>query len=155
MAYLNDGHSTTIGFLTVSSPDPDAPIAFLFKEKRVTPIGVDGGGPNDTTTMRNTTWRTMQPKKLKTLTEMSATVSYDPVVMNPGGSVNVVDEINVNRQILVKFSDGSKLRFWGWLNNFTLGECAEGAQPEATISVFGSNQDNSGVEQEPIYTAAP
>ena len=51
---IDDGHSTTISFA-------DFPTV-KFWEKEVTPPGVDGGGPNDTTTMRNVILRTMAPK---------------------------------------------------------------------------------------------
>ena len=142
MAFLNDGHSTTYEFSVAPS--------VLFREKEVTPPGIDGGGPNDTTTMRNVEWRTRQPKALKTLTESAVTVSYDPAVYD-----DILAMINVNQLITLTFSDGSTLAFWGWFNNFTPGACVEGEQPTADCTVVPSNQDSNSDEVAPVYAAAP
>lgn len=137
MGILNDGHSTIISFSADSSVS--------MKEKEVTPPGIDGGGANDTTTMRNTTYRTRQPKELVTLDEMSAMVAYDPDVYT-----EILAMINVNQQITVTFPDASTLRFWGWINTFKPGRLVEGEQPTAELGIIPSNQDNSGVEQAPV-----
>jgi hypothetical protein len=139
--YLTDGHSTTYLFAngTVS-----------MKEVSVTPPGLDGGGPNDTTTMRNTTYRTRQPKKLKTMTGSRFTAQYNPDVYT-----QILAQINVNQLVTINFPDGSKVQFWGWLNSFMPGDNSEGSMPTATVEVEVSNQDNSGVEQAFVYTAAP
>lgn len=142
MSFLNDGHSTIISF----SEAPNV----LFREKEVTPPGAEGGGENDTTTMRNTTWRTKQPKKLKSLTPMSSTVSYDPAVYD------TIDAITqVNQEVTVTFPDGSQLTFWGWLDSFTPGAAVEGEQPTADINVIPGNQDNNANEVAPVFTPAP
>ena len=140
MTRIDDGHQTLITF----AADPTVK---LF-EKAVTPPGIDGGGANDTTTMRNMRWRTMAPKKLLTLTDMSFTAAYDPVVYN-----EAVAMIQVNQLVTLTFPDDSTLAFWGWLNNFTPGEVVEGAQPTAECVVMPSNQDDMQAEQGPIYTA--
>jgi hypothetical protein len=140
MARIDDGFSTTLEFA-------DFPTV-AFYEKTVTPPGMSGGGANDTTTMHNTTWRTMAPKQLKTMSEGSAKVSYDPVVYQ-----DVVSMINVNQLITVNFPDGSSLDFWGWLDEFTPDEVSEGAQPTATIKIIPSNQNDSLVETAPVYNA--
>jgi len=87
---INDGHSTRISFA-------DFPVV-EFCEKEVTPPGVEGGGANDTTTMKNTAWRTMQPKKLRTAAEASATVAYETVVYD-----TIIAMVNVNQLITVTF----------------------------------------------------
>ena len=144
MAYLNDGHPTTIDFDVASG------VTLLFKEKSVTPPGISGGGENDTTTMRNTRWRTRQPKALVTATNMTFTAQYDPAVWD-----QILDElINVNGLITVTFRDGSKLDFYGWLDEFILGEHVEGTGPEATCTIILSNQTTAGVEIAPDYSAA-
>lgn len=143
MSRIDDGHSTKISF------SADGTVEFY--EKEVTPVGIDGGGANDTTTMRNTTWRTMSPKKLKSLTEMSASVAYDPAVIT--GSV--LGLINKNNEITITFADGSTLKFWGWLNSFRPGAAQEGSQPVAEITIIASNQDDAGVEDAPEFTPAP
>lgn len=140
MPLLKDGFSTTITF-------SEAP-AVKMEEKSVTPPGVDGGGENDTSTMRNTAWRTRQPRSLKTATEMSFEAAYDPAVYE-----DIISMVNVNQQITVNWPDGSSLTFWGWLNTFEPGELVEGEQPTATVTIIPSNQDNSGAEQPPVYTA--
>lgn len=140
MARIDDGFSTTISFA-------DNP-SVLFYEKTVTPPGLQGGGANDTTTMRNSTWRTMAPKQLKTMSECSAKVSYDPAVYQ-----DVVGMINNNQLITVDFPDGSSVDFYGWLDEFTPDEVQEGSQPTATIKIIPSNQDDSGVETAPVYNA--
>lgn len=142
--YLNDGHPTTIDFDVASG------VTLLFKEKSVTPPGMSSGGENDTTTMRNSTWRTKQPKTLFTLTNCTFTASYDPEVFD-----QIVDELlGQNGLITITFSDGSTLAFYGWLDEFTLGECTDGAQPEATCTIIPSNQDSDQNESAPVYSAA-
>lgn len=140
MAIINDGHATTISFSGASS--------ILLLEKEVTPPGISGGGENDVTTMHNSVWRTRAPKKLKTLSEMSFVAAYDPAVYD-----TIVAQCNVNQQITVYFADGSTLVFWGWLNEFKPGRIVEGEQPTAEVTIIPSNQNNSGVETEPNYSA--
>lgn len=139
MAFLTDGHATYWTF----SQSPSVHL----KEISVTPPSIEGGGENDTTTMRNSTWRTRQPKKLKTLGPSSFTAQYDPDVYE-----DLVSMINVNQKITITFSDGSTVEFWGWLDNFTPGETTEGEMPNATCTIIPSNQDNSGTEVAPVYT---
>jgi hypothetical protein len=141
MAYIEDGFSTTIDF--AAAPN------VKFKEVGVTPPGIDGGGPVNTTTMRNTEWRTQNPKHLKTLTPMTGTFEYDPAVYD-----DIVAMCNVNQQITVHFPDGSTLLFWGWLDKFTPGENKEGERPTASVTIECSNQNASQDETAPVYSAA-
>ena len=143
MAYLTDGHQTLITFDALGSG-----VTILLKETSVTPPGVDAGGENDTTTMRNETWRTKQPKALKSLTDGSCTFQYDPALYD-----QILTIIGVNGLVTVTFSDESTLEFYGWLNNFTPGECVEGAMPTATGTIICSNQTDAGVETDPVYAA--
>jgi len=140
MSRLDDGFPTLIEFAEDS--------AVSFWEKEVTPPGMDGGGENDTSTMRNTTWRTKAPKGLVSLTEASLTAAYDPEVYD-----SVVAMVNVNQLITITFSDGATLAFWGWLNEFTPGAVVEGEQPTADVTIIASNQNADGVETAPVYTA--
>lgn len=144
MARIDDGHSTTITFSTDGSGD----ITVLMFEKEITPPGVTMGGENDTTTMRNTAWRTKSPKQLKTLTPCSLSVAYDPALYD-----NIVEMIGTNQSIVITFADGSTLTFWGWLDEFTPGNVVEGEQPVADITVIPSNQDASQVETAPVYAS--
>jgi len=142
--YLTDGHPTLITFYALGTG-----VAILLKETTVTPPGVAAGGENDTTTMRNTNWRTKQPKQLKTLTNGACTFQYDPAIYD-----QVLSIIGVNGVVRVDFPDDSAIEFWGWLDDFTPGEYAEGAMPTATGTVICSNQDDSGNEVAPDYQPA-
>jgi hypothetical protein len=139
--FLEDGFSTVISF----SESPNV----LFKEISVTPPGLDGGGEIDTTTMRNTRWRTRAPKSLITLTEMSFEASYDPEVY-----VDILDMLNVKQEITVHFPDGSEYTFWGWLNSFEMNELSEGEFPTASCSIIPANQDDQGDESDPVFVPA-
>lgn len=144
MSRIDDGHPTTIEFSASQSGEP-----LLFWEKEVTPPGLQGGGPNDTTTMRNIKWRTKSPKKLISLSPGSFTASYDPAVME-----QVLDLLNVNNQITVTYPNGDTYTFWGWLDEFTPNACVEGEQPTATCTIEPSNTNASGVETDPVYQEA-
>lgn len=135
---LDDGHSTTIMLAL-------APTAKMF-EKEVTPPAYQGGGPIDTTTMRNVAYRTASPKKLKTTGQMTSTVAYATSVYPI-----LLGIIGRNGLVTVMFPDGSHMVFWGWLDSFTPGSHAEGAQPTANIVINPSNHDNDGVEVAPLY----
>jgi hypothetical protein len=133
---MDDGHSTTVSFSENT--------AIKLWEKEVTPPGVDGGGANDTTTMRNEVWRTQAPKKLLTLTDGSFTAAYDPTVLP-----EIIAMVNVNQQITITFPDGEVETFWGWLNEFKPNANQEGAQPTAECTIIPSNQDDLGAETAP------
>jgi hypothetical protein len=138
MGKLDDGYSTTIS-LGGSS----------LYEKEVTPPGIDGGGGIDTSTMRNTAWRTQTPMSLKTLTNASFTAAYDPAAYT-----SLLSAVNVNQEITVTFPDGATLVFWGWLNTFTPNPLVEGEQPTAECEIIPSNQNDQGAEADPVFTAA-
>ncbi len=138
---LDDGYQTLISF----AEDPTV----NFWEKTVTPPGMDGGGPTNTTTMRNLALRTFEPKFLVTMTENSFVAAYDPEVY-----VSVLAMINVKQLITITFPDGSTVAFWGWLDKFIPNEHQEGEQPTANCSIQPSNTNDSGVETLPVYTPA-
>lgn len=138
MSRIDDGFKTLYTFA-------NAPSIKLY-EKSVTPPAVEGGGANDTSTMRNTEWRTKAPKKLKTLGEGGAECAYDPAVYT-----EIVANVNVNQLITITFPDSTTLTFWGWIDSFAPGAIVEGQQPTATVKVIASNQDNSGNEVAPVH----
>lgn len=137
MAIMNDGFSTLISF----SLDTDVQL----KEKEIAPPGISAGGPIDTTTMQNTTWRTMFPKSLKTLTEISLVVSYDPALYD-----EIVAMAGVNQSIVITFPGAETLTFWGWIDEFTPNAHVEGEQPTAEITIQPSNMDGSLNEIAPV-----
>jgi len=137
MAILNDGFSTIIAFALDT--------AVQFKEKEVTPPGMDAGGAIDLTTMQNTTYRTMAPKSLITLTESSLLVSYDPALYN-----EIIAMIGKNQAITITWPDATTLVFFGWINEFTPNANVEGEQPTAAITIVPSNVDGAGAEIAPV-----
>lgn len=143
MARIDDGQGTQIDFSLASSG------ATLWWEKTVTPPGYDGGGENDTTTMRNSTYRTKWPKTLITLTPASFVAAYDTAFYP-----EMLSMLNTNQYITVTFPDGSTFSFWGWINTFTPNEVVEGEQPTANVEIIPSNQNNSKVETAPVRQAA-
>ena len=143
MARIDDGHSTTISFTAEGS----GLMGVAMYEKEVTPPGIQGGGPNDTTTMRNTTWRTRSPKTLKTLSEATIVIAYDPDLYT---QLNAL--VNVNQEIQITFPDSSVLTFWGWIDEFSPNPIVEGEQPTADVTVICSNQNAAGVETAPIMS---
>ena len=141
MARMDDGHSTTIEFASEDSA------GLKMYEKEVTPPGIDGGGPNDTTTMRNSVYRTMAPKKLITLTDCTIKASYDAAIED-----QLIALVNVNNLITITYPDDSTLAFWGWINTWAPDPLVEGAQPEASITIHPSNQNASLEETAPVFT---
>ena len=140
MGRIDDGFATLISF------DADSDVQMW--EKEVTPPGVSGGGENDTSTMRNTAWRTRAPKGLITLSESSFSAAYDPAVFD-----EIVAMVNVNQEITITFPDNSTLVFWGWIDEFTPGANVEGEQPTADVTIIPSNQDAAGAEIATVYSA--
>ena len=147
---MGDGYQTTIDFSSFNTDSSDALILTLMEEKEVTPPGIAGGGANDASTMRNTTWRTMSPKSLRTLTPATFTIAWDVALYD-----EMVAMINVNQLITITFPDTSTLAFWGWLDDFSPGANVEGEQPTATLTIIPSNQDgdDNDAEYSPVYTA--
>jgi len=144
MAWLNDGFPTTVYFSNAPSG-----VTLYFQETAVTPPGVDYGGENDTTTMRNIAWRTMQPKNLKTLTSFTETCKYDPAVLD-----QIQNMMGTITTVVITFPDNSTWRFQGWIDKFIPGEVVEGAMATAEVTVIPSNQTADGTEVAPVYQSA-
>lgn len=139
---LDDGYSTKITFAGLPTVS--------FWEKTAKPPGIDGGDPIDTTTMHNSTWRTMASRALLTLTQAQTTVAYDPNVYNQ----IVSSLINSEQAITHRFPDGSTLAYFGFLKSFEPNDLQEGAQPEATIVIVPTNFDPvNKVEAAPVLTS--
>jgi hypothetical protein len=140
---LKDGFSTKIDF--AANP------TVSFWEKTVKAPGIDGGDGIEQTTMHNTAWRTKAPRQLKTLTESTTKVAYDPNVYN-----QIYALVNVETTITVHFPDGSSLAFFGFLQKFEADDLQEGTQPEATVTITPTNFDPVGkVEAAPVLTSVP
>lgn len=137
MSRLDEGHGT---FFQIG----EDPLTSLW-EKTVTPPGIDGGDPVDTTTMHNKDVRTYEPRKLKTLTEAGASCAYDTESNDA-----MMALINVKKQISVIYPDGSRYTFWGYLRVFQPDEITEGEQPTAQVSIQPTNTDEDGEESLPV-----
>jgi len=142
MAIQTDGFSTTIAF----ADDSDVQM----EVKEITPPGLTGGGEIDTTTMANTAWRTKYPKSLKTASECSLVVAWDPALYD-----EIITMLNANQLCTITFPDSSTLAFWGWIDEFTPNASTEGEQPTANMTIIPSNRNDSNVETAPAYSAAP
>ncbi len=138
---LDDGFSTIVTLENI-------PTVKMY-EKEVTPPGFTGGGPIETTTMRNTAWRTAAPRQLKTLSPVTMNVAYAteslPIIR---------EQIGVNQLITVTFPDASLMSFYGWIESFTPGANKEGDQPTAAVNVHPSNRNPAGDEVAPFYEEA-
>lgn len=135
----NDGFSTTIAFAL----DTDV----QFKVKELTPPGMSAGGAIDTTTMENTTFRTMFPKSLITLTESSILAAWDPALYD-----EIIAMLGKNQSIVVTFPDAQKLTFFGWIDEFTPNAQVEGEQPTTALTIVPSNVDLAGAEIAPVLS---
>ncbi len=142
MGRLDDGYQTIITFASSTSG------VQVWWEKEVTPPGISGGGENDTTTMRNSAYRTKSPKNLFTLTPGSFVAAYDAAILD-----ELIAMVNVNQQITITFPDGSTWVFFGWIDEATPNALVEGEQPTINITMIASNQDGSGDEIAPVYSA--
>jgi len=140
MAIMTEGFPTTMTFADAASG-----VALYFEEQAVTPPGVDGGGPNDVTNMRNTAWRTKYPKTLKSLSGSQMTCHYDPAFID-----GILSMINTNQSILLTFPDEQTWTFFGWIDKFMPNEIVEGSAPTATVTIEVSNIDGSGDEIAPV-----
>jgi hypothetical protein len=137
---LFDGFSTKITLA--------ADLDIEFWEKDVQPPAVDGGDAIDITTMHNTTWRTKNARSLVDLGDVQTTVAYDPLCYT-----SILSVVNVHTTITVTFPDGTTLAFFGFLRSFAPNAAAEGAQPEATVTIVPTNYDHTNhVEAAPVLT---
>lgn len=136
---IDDGFSTTYEFSENTT--------IKIWEIGITPPGWDGGGPIDTTNMRNTSLRTKIPKQLKTLTDSTISVAYAVSALE-----DIVDMIGVNQEITITFPGGNgEMTFWGFINTFQPGELMEGNRATATMQVVPTNQNDSLVETVPTF----
>ncbi len=136
--FLKDGYQTLV---TIGN---DATLEIW--EKSVTPPGLDGGEPVETSTMHNTTYRTMGSRTLITLTPITFTAAYDPEMYD-----TLLAVINAETTITVTFPDGSTLAFYGYVQKVEPGELVDGTQPEVTVTVQPTNQDPTDrSEQAPV-----
>lgn len=144
MANLDCGFPTTIVWTAFSS--------IVFDAISITPPGISTGGGVEQTSQANTTWRTMKPRKLLSLSDATVTVRYDAAIFDTGEAVALV---GTNDEITVTFADLSTLVFWAWADSFTPGALNEEDEVEAEVTIIASNLNASSAETGPVYAAAP
>lgn len=135
------------GFQTLVTLSGDTNIDLW--EKSITPPGIEADEPVDTTTQINTTWRTKSPRGLLTLTDMTFTCLYNPGVLS-----QILAIINDPITITVEFPNHDTWAFYGALRSFVPGPLEDGTPPEATVTIFATNQDpTTCAEEGPVYAA--
>lgn len=147
MSLLTDGFPT---FLTFSSAFSGVNV--YFKEKELTPPGIDMGEMNDVSNMRNTAWRTMAFRKLKTLLESGMVCHYDPQFLS-----EVLSMIGQNQELVLTMPDDSSWTFWGGIRSFQPSTHVEGQPPTAQIQIGVTNHNGLagalGTEVAPTWAA--
>lgn len=139
---LRDGYATLITIAAL-------PAVKLY-EREVTPPALDGGGPIETASMRHTTWRTKDPKTLKGLGDLVATVMYATIAYN---QINGI--INTPGSFTIRWPDGATLQFYGYVDKFTPSGHSEGNLPTATITIVPTLRHSlTGAETAPVFTPA-
>ena len=117
-------------------------------EVEVTPPGIDGGEPVNTTTMHNITYETFSPQTLATMTAMTFTAAYDPDCYD-----EIIAILNDEGSVTVEFPDGSDLDFYGYLQKFEPQNATRGNMPLATVTIQPTNYDYSNnLEVGPVMT---
>jgi hypothetical protein len=106
------------------------------REKEIQPPEIDGGGPIDTTTMRNLAWRTKAAKSLKDLGEIVLQVQFDPFVYS-----QLSVDINTPQTMTVTFPDGAFIQFVAYINKFTPPSMKEGEFPLAELRIVPTNKE--------------
>jgi len=139
---LEGGFPTTITLSAGTGP------AVTFEEITVQPPGLDGGEPIDTTTMRNTAYRTKAPRALIEGTNGDMTVAYKLTAYD-----SIKAQIKLNQLIVITFPDTGTLTFWGYLKTFTPDGLEQGKRPTAKITIVPTFTDNSGAEVAPVVVA--
>jgi len=141
---LKDGYQTLIGF------GEDTNISLWIKE--VTPPGVEGGEPIDTTTMHNSTYITKIAQALIDLEPVSAVVGYDPDAYDECIAICNKDDSS-DSSFTIQFPDGSTLDCWGYLRSFKAQRLARGTYPLADIVLVPTNWDPvNRLEAGPVMT---
>ena len=138
---MDDGYQSLIAF--ARWPD------IKFWEKTVQPPGIDGGDAINTATMHNVSLRTFGAKGLRTNTEVTTKVAYDPMVHDQISQIVNLHNGGDESSITVHFPiSGNKVSFRGFLKSFVPDELVEGQQPEATIVIVITNADSDAVNSE-------
>lgn len=133
MGLLVDGQTTCFALQALGLG------ALVLVEKTLTPSGADGRGGIDMTSLRNSRRTTMAPKQLVTFTPMKVTAYYDPAIILAYNGA-----LQFNQGIFQRFSDGSYVLDYGWLDKFQPHEHKEGEDCLADCEFVFSGVPNIG-----------
>jgi hypothetical protein len=136
---MEDGFKTLVSFAGMSSAGGS-----LYWETAVTPPGISAGGVIDTTTMRNTLYRTKMTRQLLDILTSSFTAAYDNII-----TTSLLAQVGVSQLITITFPDLTGMTFYGSLNEFVPGEFVEGEMPTAEFSIEPTNVNSAGTETAP------
>ncbi len=139
---IRDGYATLIQIGVT-------PLLALY-EREVTVAAAQGGGPIESTTMRNLAYRTKDPKTLKQMGDLMATVCSTTTTYQTIEQ----DLINEPTFCLVAWPDGSTLKLYGYVDQFSPAGFSEGNLPTFNLLFIVTNRDpTTGEESPPEYTA--
>ena len=143
--YLKDGFSTTLKFQNFSED-------VYFAEVTIKPIGYDGRGFIDITSMRSVEFIQKAPKALIDCPDLTLTCQYKPSFMDrsaaAGGDVGAARGkiLNINQLIYLTYPLYNNilvrktLQFYGWCSKLEpTGEHKEGEQPLLAMTICVSN----------------
>lgn len=117
-----DGFGTRITF--------SANTSVSLEETSVTPPGLEGGDPIDTTSNKNDTFRSKAPRQLVEIEAGPATVKYDP-----SQRAALFAMINTKQTITYTYLDTSTDAAVGWLRSFKPAAMTDGEDPTADIVI--------------------
>lgn len=121
-------------------------------ERETTPPGIDGGGPIESTTMRNARWRTKDPKTLVGIGDVMATVCYASAAYED----ILTTAVNTPDSLLLFWPDGATLLVNGYVDKFSPTGHSEGNLPTANfVFVITNRNPTTGAEEGPVFTPAP
>jgi hypothetical protein len=127
-----------------------ANLAVNFWEIEVTPQGVDGGDPINTSTQFNNKYHTKRPRALinamggKMKGQLCAGTRHEAEAM-----------INIEGTITEHYPDGSTYAYYGYFKDVKFDAFKEGEKPTAEIEIIETDWDYvNSLEAGPTYTAA-
>jgi len=113
-----------------------------FKEKSVTPPGIEGQDPVDVTNNSKASFREKYARALKEITPASGSVEYDASQL---AAIN--GAVNVHQFVRLDFEEGDALGFYGFLRNFVPDEMTDGEAPTAALELVPCGVNASGTEE--------
>lgn len=135
MAWVFDGFPTTT---SIGGTD--------LKEVAVTPPALDGGEAIDVTTMRNTNYKTVVPRRVYQLGEMRITAAYTVQKF-----YNLLQQVNTIQDISFTYPDGHTVTFKGYIREVKPDALQEGQMPRLSITIRPTLQTDQGGVSEPTW----